>query len=85
MHASIVKPSRFGRVDLELSALFWNTSAVSERKEPFDESVWRAYGPQKEAWKKAGNYFTAEELERMEAELSDLTIQPIPRKVYEAD
>ena len=58
---------------------------MSERKEPCDESVWRAYGPQKEAWKKAGNYFTAGELERMEAELSDLKIEVVPRKVYDAD
>jgi hypothetical protein len=58
---------------------------VSEQKEPFAGSVWHAYGPQKEAWKKAGNYFTAEELEKMEAELSDLTIQPIRRKIYDTD
>ena len=58
---------------------------MSERKEPFDESVWHAYSPQKQAWKKAGNYFTAEELKGMEAELSDLAIRPIPRKVYDAN
>ena len=57
---------------------------MSESKQPH-ESIWRAYGPEKEAWKKAGNYFTPEQLSAMEKDLSDLTIQPIPRKIYDAN
>ncbi|MGZ8901100.1 MAG: hypothetical protein ACXW3Z_13485 [Limisphaerales bacterium] len=58
---------------------------MSESKQPLDESVWRAYGPEKDAWKKAGNYYTAEQLDAMEKEFSDLTIQPVPRKIYDAN
>ena len=36
---------------------------------------WPAYGPEKEAWKKAGNYFTAEELARMAEDFKDLKIK----------
>ena len=58
---------------------------MSEPKKPLDESVWRAYGPEKEAWKRRDNYYSAEERDAMEVELSDLVIQPCPRKVYTAD
>jgi hypothetical protein len=49
------------------------------------ENLLRAYGPEKEAWKAAGNYFSAEELKRMEEEFSDLTIKTIPPTIYAAD
>lgn len=58
---------------------------MSERKLRIEESVWRAYGPEKDAWKKAGNYYSAEQLDAMEREFLDLTIQPVPKKVYAAD
>jgi hypothetical protein len=46
---------------------------------------WPAYGPEKDAWKKAGNYFTAEELARMAEDFKDLTITIPPETIYDAN
>jgi hypothetical protein len=45
----------------------------------------RAYGLERDAWKAAGNYFTAEQLATMERGLSDLVIKPLPKIIYAAD
>lgn len=38
---------------------------------------WRAFGPEKEAWKRAGNYYTNAELDCMErAAMRELSLQP---------
>ena len=49
------------------------------------EDLLRAYGPEKEAWKAAGNYFTAEELKRMEKDFADLKIKVASDPIYAAD
>ena len=67
---------------LERLAAFCNIPTMSEPIQPLDQSIWRAYGPEKEAWKKQGNYFMADELKRMEKELGELVIRPVRRKVY---
>jgi len=46
---------------------------------------WPAYGPEKDQWKAAGNYFTSEELRLMAEDFKDLTISPPPEKIYDAD
>jgi hypothetical protein len=46
---------------------------------------WPAYGPEKEQWKAAGNYFSAEELRRMADDFKDLKIKRRRRKVYNAN
>ena len=45
---------------------------------------WPAYGPEKDQWKAAGNYFTAEELRRMAEDFKDLTITRRRKKIYDA-
>ena len=68
--------------ELESPRAFCNIPSMSEPKQPLDESIWCAYGPEKEAWKKHGNYFTAEELKKMQEDFRDLVIRPVARKVY---
>jgi hypothetical protein len=46
-------------------------------EEEFLNSPWCAYAPGKEAWKRDGNFFTAEELEKMDAADDVTVIQPI--------
>ena len=54
-------------------------------EKPAPEDLLRAFGPEKEAWKAAGNYFTAEELRRMEKDFADLRIEDAPDPIYAAD
>jgi hypothetical protein len=49
------------------------------------DPAWLAYGPEKEAWKAAGNYFTAEELKRLEKESREVAITFCPEKICCAD
>jgi len=44
-----------------------------------------AHGPEKQAWKDAGNYFSTEELREMERAFGDLKITPCPETVLRAD
>lgn len=53
--------------------------------EEINQPIWAAYGPAKEAWKREGNYFTPEELARMAEEFRDLTIEPCPDVIYDAN
>lgn len=46
---------------------------------------WLAYGSEKEAWKARGNYFTAEELKRLEEESREVSITFCPEKIWRAD
>ena len=49
------------------------------------EDLLRAFGPEKEAWKEAGNYLTAEELKRTERDFADLGIKRRTKRVYVVD
>jgi len=49
------------------------------------DSAWLAYGPEKEAWKASGNYFTAEELKRLEEDTREVSISFCPEKIWCAD
>ena len=49
------------------------------------DPAWLAYGPEKEAWKAAGNYFTAEELKRLEEDTREVSISFCPEKIWCAD
>ena len=46
---------------------------------------WHAYGPEKEAWKAAGNYYTAEDLKRMAEDFRSLTISSADEPIYDAN
>ena len=48
-----------------------------EQQQKLDDA-WLAYGPEKQEWKEAGNYYSAEELRRLEASLGDLEITAVP-------
>jgi hypothetical protein len=48
-------------------------------------ALWPAYGPEKDKWKAAGNYFTAEELRRMAEDFKDLTITTPEDEIYDAN
>lgn len=37
---------------------------------------WRAFGPEKQAWKEEGHYYSPEELAQMEASFQDLELRP---------
>lgn len=47
--------------------------------------AWLAFGPEKEAWKQAGNRFTAAELAQLERDSVDFTLRPAPRPTLRAD
>jgi len=44
-----------------------------------------AYGPEKQAWKDAGNYFSSEELREMERAFVDIKVTPCPEIVLSVD
>lgn len=46
---------------------------------------WLAFGPEKEAWKAAGNRFTAAELAQLDHDSVDFTLTPAPRPTFRAD
>jgi hypothetical protein len=39
---------------------------TKKTKPPFSSSEWCAFAPGKEAWKRDGNFFTSEELRKMD-------------------
>jgi len=45
----------------------------------FSNSEWCAYAPEKEAWKRHGNFFTAEELRKMDEADEVMVYQPMKR------
>jgi hypothetical protein len=49
------------------------------------DPIWKAFGPAKQKWKEAGNFYSHEELLQMQKDFADLTIQPIPRQIYDAN
>jgi hypothetical protein len=51
--------------------------------EPFNTSEWSAFAPGKESWKRDGNFFSAEELSRMDAD--DASVYQPLEKVLIAD
>jgi len=55
------------------------SSEAQKPKPPFSNSEWCAYAPQKEAWKRHGNFFTAEELRKMDDADEVVVYQPVER------
>ncbi len=47
-----------------------------EKKHQKLDDTWLAYGPEKQEWKEAGNYYSTDDLERLEKSLHDLKIRP---------
>jgi hypothetical protein len=45
---------------------------------PKENNPWLAYGPEKLAWKADGNYYSAEELAKLERSFEDLEITFCP-------
>jgi hypothetical protein len=45
---------------------------------------WLAYGPEKDAWKRAGNCCSPGQLREMEAAATDLRIERCPDQVFDA-
>jgi hypothetical protein len=41
-----------------------------------------AFGPEKEAWKAEGRFYSAAELKQMAEEFKDLKIEPPRRRIY---
>jgi len=58
---------------------------MSKPKDEKPRELWPAYGPEKEAWKKAGNCYTADELRQMAIDLKDFAFSPRTRRVYVVD
>lgn len=48
----------------------------AKQRLPRLDEAWLAYGPAKDEWKKAGNYYSVEELQRLAESLRDLRIRP---------
>ena len=46
---------------------------------------WRVFGPEKDAWKMEGNYFTADELRQLEVDASELRLTACPEIPLSAD
>ena len=46
---------------------------------------WRAFGPEKDDWKRAGNRYTADELRKLETEARELHITDCPDIPLSAD
>ena len=60
-------------------------SSEAKKVEPlFSSSEWCAFAPGKEAWKRDGNFFTAEELRRMDAD-QDVSVYQPQEKILIAD
>ena len=57
---------------------------TKKAEEPFSNSEWCAFAPGKEAWKRAGNFFSAKELRRMDAGDDVFVYQPL-EKILIAD
>ncbi|NJM54850.1 MAG: hypothetical protein HC841_01990 [Verrucomicrobiae bacterium] len=46
---------------------------------------WRAFSPEKDDWKQAGNRYTAEELRKLEADSAELRLTDCPDIPLSAD
>jgi hypothetical protein len=59
----------------------------AKQNEAASDPPWQAYGPAKEKWKAEGNYYTAEELAKMQKDFLEagLVIKPRRRKIYDAN
>ena len=55
------------------------------KKDSSGEPPWKAHGPAKQKWKAEGNYYSSEELARMQKSFNDLVIKPRRRKIYDAN
>jgi hypothetical protein len=56
------------------------TSSEAKKPEPpLSNAVWCAFAPGKQAWKQDGNFFTAEELQKMDAADDVSVSQPMER------
>jgi len=57
---------------------------IKNPSQPLSKPEWSAFAPGKEAWKRDGNFFSAEELQRMDAADDVSVYQPL-EKVLIAD
>ena len=60
------------------------SSEIKKAEPPFSTSAWCAFAPGKEAWKHDGNFFSAEELQQMDAGDDVSVYQPL-EKILIAD
>jgi len=58
-------------------------SDAGKAEQVFSTSEWCAFAPGKEAWKRDGNFFSAEELRRMDTD--DVSVYQPQEKILIAD